>query len=151
MSDALNNPVLRRGRRTGGSEADEFALGQAPDVILPAMGSVTRESEIIQSVGESVHSDQVTELALLHGLVEETEFGRPDGVEDDAADLALENADERSKLAQVLRREVGHGLFQHVAPRPRCGRIVFQARAQGQARRWGWASSRILIPLPLAW
>ena len=36
--------------------------------------------------------DQVAELALLHGLVEETEFGGPDGVEDDAADRGDDRA-----------------------------------------------------------
>lgn len=80
MSDALNNPVLRRGRRTGGSEADEFALGQSPDVILPATGSVTRESEIIQSVGESVHSDMVSELAFMEEPM--TIYIEPSGSED---------------------------------------------------------------------
>ena len=63
MSDAIHNPV--RGRRRGGSDADEFALGQSPDVVLPAFGSVERESEIIQPVQGMDLQGAVNEAAFM--------------------------------------------------------------------------------------
>ena len=80
MSEALNNPSFRRGRRTGGSEADEFPVGQSPDVVLPATGPVTRESDIILTVGESINSDGFSELAFMEEPM--TIYIEPSGSED---------------------------------------------------------------------
>lgn len=63
MSDAINTPV--RGRRRGGSEADEFAVGQTADLSLPAYGSVSREPDVIIPVEGGVANSQVQELAFM--------------------------------------------------------------------------------------
>lgn len=87
MSDAINRPVLTR-RKVGASGADEFELGQAPDVVLPATGSVTRESDIILPV-ETVQNEHLAELAFMEEPV--TIFIETSGEEDapQFADVAV--------------------------------------------------------------
>jgi hypothetical protein len=88
MTEAINRPVLTRSRR-GASEADEFAIGQSPDVILPATGSVTRESDIILPVEGSDVNDKLAELAFMEEPM--TIYLEPNGEEEAAsfADVAV--------------------------------------------------------------
>ena len=80
MSDAINNPVVRR-RRQGASEADEFAVGQTSDLILPATGHVEREADIIVPVeGASANSQTINAAAFLEEPV--TIYIEPNGEED---------------------------------------------------------------------
>ena len=107
----------------GGGFADEAFLLLRVDHVVHADGDAglgrDAEAGLLERVEDRDRSlaaailvglqDQVAELALLHGLVEEAEFGRPDGVEDDAAD----RGDDRAAVGVAMDRltvEVGVGV-----------------------------------------
>ena len=104
----------------GGGFADEAFLFLRVDHVVHADGdaSLGRDAEagLLERVEDRNRSlaaamlvglqNQVAELALLDGLVEETEFGRPDGVEDDASDRGDDRAASRFAVDR-LAIEVG--------------------------------------------
>lgn len=110
MSEAINRPVLRRTR--GASEADEFALGQSPDIILPATGPVSREPEsIIPVEGGNSATDKLADLAFMEEPM--TIYLEPSG-EEDATQFAQVAVN--GKPAEVFNHEQNRWVSQGFLP-----------------------------------
>lgn len=81
MSEAINRPVLTRSRR-GASEADEFPVGQSPDIVLPNQGPIVREPESLLVMEGNTDNDVIANAAFMEEPM--TIYIEPSGEEDSA-------------------------------------------------------------------
>lgn len=64
MTEAINQPVTRRGRPAKELSTTDLEVGQRPKIILPDEGPIVREAEEIVPVETSIDQDYLKELAF---------------------------------------------------------------------------------------